>query len=41
LDENCDENSDRWENVGIENWGGTDYLDAFFLRPADPEKYKP
>ncbi|QEX20652.1 hypothetical protein FRZ61_05710 [Hypericibacter adhaerens] len=41
LPENCDENSDKWENVGIENWGGTSYLDQFFLHPADPEKYKP
>ena len=41
MDENCDENSDKWENVGIARWGGTDYLDDFFLRPADPEKYKP
>jgi ribose transport system substrate-binding protein len=41
LDENCDENSDKWENVGIENWGGTTYLDQFFLRPANPEEYKP
>jgi ribose transport system substrate-binding protein len=41
MDENCDENSDKWENVGIANWGGTTYLDQFFLHPADPEKYKP
>jgi len=41
LDENCDENSDKWENVGIDNWGGTTYLDQFFLRPANPEEYKP
>lgn len=39
LDENCDRNSTEWLNVGIDTWGGTDYLDQFFLRPADPEKY--
>lgn len=41
LDENCNEDSDGWYNVGIENWAGKDYLDQFFLRPADPEKYNP
>ena len=41
LDENCDRNSTEWLNVGIDVWGGTDYLDQFFLRPADPEKYDP
>lgn len=40
LPENCDENSDKWENVGTENWGGRAYLDQFFLHPADPEHYK-
>jgi ribose transport system substrate-binding protein len=41
LDENCDRNSTDWFHVGIEQWGGKEYLDKFFLRPADPEKYKP
>ena len=41
LPENCDESSDKWENVGPENWGATTYLDQFFLRPADPAAYKP
>lgn len=41
MGEDCDENSDRWENVGIERWGGKKYLDNFFLHPADPEMYKP
>lgn len=41
LPENCDESSDKWQNVGPENWGGKAYLDQFFLRPADPEAYKP
>ncbi len=40
LPENCDENSDKWVNVGTENWGGRAYLDQFFLHPADPEHYK-
>ena len=29
LDENCDRNSTEWLNVGIDVWGGTDYLDQF------------
>ncbi|WP_205042078.1 ABC transporter substrate-binding protein [Rhodoligotrophos defluvii] len=41
LDENCNEDSDGWYNVGIENWAGKEYLDQFFLRPADPEAYDP
>lgn len=41
LDENCDRNSTDWLHVGIDAWGGTSYLDQFFLRPADPEKYDP
>lgn len=40
LKADCDDSSDRWENVGVENWGGKAYLDKFFLRPADPEKFK-
>lgn len=41
LDENCDRNSTGWYMPGIEVWGGKAYLDNFFLRPADPETYKP
>ncbi len=41
LDENCNEESDGWFNVGIESWAGKKYLDQFFLRPADPEAFKP
>jgi ribose transport system substrate-binding protein len=41
LDENCDEESAGWYNVGAENWAGKAYLDNFFLKPADPEAYKP
>ncbi|MBX6321055.1 MAG: ABC transporter substrate-binding protein [Rhodospirillaceae bacterium] len=42
MGEDCDENSDKWLNVGPERWGSSrEYLDQFFLRPADPEAYKP
>lgn len=41
LEENCDRNSTGWYMPGIEVWGGKAYLDNFFLRPADPEAYKP
>ena len=41
LNKNCDEESDGWYNVGMDNWGGKEYIDNFFLRPADPEKYDP
>lgn len=41
LDENCDRNSTDWYMPGVEVWGGKAYLDNFFLRPADPEAYKP
>ena len=41
LDENCDRNSTDWLHVGIDAWGGTDYLDQFFANPAPPEEYKP
>jgi len=41
LDENCDRNSTDWLHVGIDAWGGTDYLDQFFDNPFNPEEYKP
>jgi len=41
LDEKCDRNSTGWIQAGVDNWGSSKYLDNFFLRPADPEKYKP
>ena len=41
LDEDCNRNSTEWYNVGVDKWGGPDYLDNFFLNPADPEKYDP
>ncbi len=41
LPANCDENSDKWLNVGPQNWGSSNaYLDQFFLHPADPTTYK-
>ena len=39
VPEKCDPNSTGWLHPGIEAWGGSDYLDHFFERPADPEKY--
>jgi len=30
-----------WYNPGIDIWGSSDYLNNFFLRPADPEAYDP
>lgn len=41
LAEDCDRNSTGWIHPGIEVWGGKAYLDNFFLKPADPEAYKP
>ena len=41
VNEDCNEESDGWYNPGIEAWAGKAYLDQFFLRPADPEAYKP
>ena len=42
MDEKCDENSALWLNVGPQNWGSDPkYLDQFFLKPANPEAYKP
>ncbi len=37
----CSEQSDQWANVGMKDWANNAYLDNFFLRPADPEKFKP
>jgi ribose transport system substrate-binding protein len=41
IPEDCSEESDKWYHVGVEAWAGKGYLDNFFLRPADPEKYDP
>jgi ribose transport system substrate-binding protein len=36
----CSETSDKFLNVGISTWAGKEYLDQFFMRPADPTKFK-
>ena len=41
IPEDCSEDSDGWYHPGIEKWASAAYLDNFFLRPADPEKYDP
>ncbi|CAN5201246.1 hypothetical protein BH10PSE7_BH10PSE7_13770 [soil metagenome] len=41
MAEDCSESSDKWLQIGEERWGSKAYLDQFFLRPADPEKFKP
>lgn len=42
VPEDCDESSPGWLKVGAERWGASsDYLDQFFLNPADPRAYAP
>lgn len=41
VPEDCDENAQNWYNVGQDKWGSTEYLDQFFVNPADPTQYKP
>lgn len=41
LPADCSEDSDKWTQVGAQRWASKSYLDNFFLRPADPEKFKP
>jgi ribose transport system substrate-binding protein len=41
IPEDCNEESDGWYHPGIDKWASAAYLDQFFLRPADPEKYTP
>jgi ribose transport system substrate-binding protein len=41
LDDKCSVDSDAWYTVGVERWASKDFLDDFFLRPADPESYRP
>lgn len=41
IPEDCSEDSDAWFEPGIDKWASTEFLDNFFLRPADPEKYDP
>ena len=41
VPEDCSQDSDKWVNVGTDRWGGSQaYLDQFFMRPADPTKFK-
>jgi ribose transport system substrate-binding protein len=39
LDENCSPDAGGWYTIGVEKWASKDYLDQFFLHPADPEAY--
>jgi ribose transport system substrate-binding protein len=41
IPEDCSEDSDGWYHPGIDKWASNEYLDQFFLRPADPTKYDP
>ena len=41
IPEDCSEQSAGWYHPGIEEWAGKDFLDNFFLHPADPEAYDP
>lgn len=41
IPEDCSEQSSGWYHPGIDVWAGKEYLDNFFLRPADPEAYDP
>ncbi len=41
VPEDCSQDSDKWVNVGTDRWGSSQaYLDQFFMRPADPTKFK-
>lgn len=41
VPEDCSQDSDKWVNVGTDRWGSKQaYLDQFFMRPADPTKFK-
>jgi ribose transport system substrate-binding protein len=39
IAEDCSEQSPGWYHPGIEAWASKEFLDNFFLRPADPEVY--
>ncbi|MEJ8569900.1 ABC transporter substrate-binding protein [Microbaculum marinum] len=41
IPEDCSEDSGDWYHPGAEVWASKEYLDDFFLRPADPEAYDP
>lgn len=40
MNEDCSLDTAEWLAVGADRWGGNpEFLDDFFLRPADPKKY--
>jgi ribose transport system substrate-binding protein len=41
VDDKCSVDGSGWYTVSVEKWAGKDYLNQFFLRPADPETYDP
>jgi ribose transport system substrate-binding protein len=41
IDDKCSVDASGWYTVGVEKWASKDYLNQFFLRPADPEAYDP
>jgi ribose transport system substrate-binding protein len=41
VDDKCSADASGWYTVGVEKWASKDYLNQFFLRPADPEAYDP
>lgn len=42
MDEDCNMQSADWLAVGADRWGlDPEYIDQFFLRPADPTEYDP
>jgi ribose transport system substrate-binding protein len=41
VDDKCSVDASGWYTIGVEKWAAKDYLNQFFLRPADPEAYDP
>ena len=41
VDDKCSVDASGWYTIGVEKWASKDYLNQFFLRPADPETYDP
>lgn len=41
IPQDCSEQSSGWYHPGPEAWAGKEFLDNFFLRPADPAAYDP
>jgi len=41
IGEDCSEQSSGWYHPGALAWASRDFLDNFFLKPADPEQYDP